>query len=473
MPMTPAELDRLIQQPEGQTLEFKAAESNFNFDRLCKYCSALANEMGGFLILGVSDRVPRRVLGTQAFLNPTKTQKGLFDTFRFRVEIETVIHSDKRVLVFQVPSRDIGIPVLYDGRAWMRVGESLVSMSWDQLRKISDEVKPDWLEEYSKINLTSRHISDLLDMQGYFRLREYPSSGNQEGAVARLLSDRIIHRQNNSYSIPRLSALALAKDLGDFPELGHKIPRVIVYDGNSKIKTRIDRDFRNGYAAGFQTLIQFIMSQLPQNEVIEDSLRRESKLVPDIVIREFVANALVHQDFSISGRSIRVEIYNNRVEISNPGTPLIPFDRFIDEEESRNENLTSLMRRLGICEEKGSGVDQAIFQIEFSQLPAPQFRPILNGTSVVIYGPKQFEDMSRKDRIRACYQHCALMWVMNKDMNNESLRKRFGLPEAGRAKISQLIAQTVEEGLVKRVGTSRRLARYLPHWAGGTGAGPI
>ena len=108
------------------------------------------------------------------------------------------------------------------------------------------------------------------------------------------------------------------------------------------------------------------MSQLPQNEVVEAAIRKEVKLIPEIVIRELVANALIHQGFTISGTSMMVEIYSDRVEISNPGEPIVPVERFIDGYESRNEDLARMMRRMGICEEKSSGIDRVIQKLSFT-----------------------------------------------------------------------------------------------------------
>ena len=115
------------------------------------------------------------------------------------------------------------------------------------------------------------------------------------------------------------------------------------------------------------------MAQLPQNEVIQNALRRRVKLLPDDLIRELIANALIHQDFSIGGASPVVEIYANRVEISNPGEPIVPVERFIDGYQSRNERLADLMRRMDICEERSSGIDRVISAAEVYQLPAPLF----------------------------------------------------------------------------------------------------
>lgn len=210
------------------------------------------------------------------------------------------------------------------------------------------------------------------------------------------------------------------------------------------------------------------MGKLPQNEVIEDALRKEVKLVPEVVIRELLANALIHQDFSISGVSPVIEIYADRVEISNPGSPVVPVERFIDGYQSRNEKLADLMRRFGICEEKSSGIDRVIETAELLQLPAPDFLTEHQRTVAVIYGAREFKAMDRTDRVRACYQHCVLQWVLRKKMTNQSLRERFGLSERSGNSVSQIISLAVEQGLIKidpGAPESRKYARYIPNWA--------
>ncbi len=126
------------------------------------------------------------------------------------------------------------------------------------------------------------------------------------------------------------------------------------------------------------------------------------------------------------------------------------------------------MRRMNICEEKSSGIDRVVTTAEFYQLPAPDFRAGQNRTIVILYGPKAFEDMDRDDRIRACYQHCALKWVIAERMTNQSLRERFGLPESKSALTSQVITAAIQAGVIKpdeAVGGSRKYARYIPFWA--------
>jgi predicted HTH transcriptional regulator len=350
----------------------------------------------------------------------------------------------------------------------MRSGEALVSMSEDQLRSIFAEGEPDWLEETSCAGFDAQQVIELLDTQTYFELLRLPYPTDQRGVIDRLRADRLIEEARGSFAVRRLCALLLARRLVDFPDVSRKAPRVVVYEGTNKLRTRLDQIGIRGYAVGFQGLVRFVMGQLPQNEVIEGALRKEVKLVPEEVIRELLANALIHQDFQVVGASVMVEVYTNRLEISNPGEPIVPVERFIDGYQSRNERVADLMRRMHICEEKSSGIDRVVRAAEVFQLPAPEFRVGQRRTEVVIHGLKPFEEMDRNDRVRACYQHAALKWVMSERMTNQSLRERFGLPDAKAAVVSQVIAAAIEAGLVKAdetVGGSRKFARYLPFWA--------
>lgn len=466
---TSAEIDLWRSAPsETQRLEFKEAKTQFDSTKLCRYCIAIANEGGGHLLLGISDKPPRAVVGTTAVNNTVGMAGKLFEKLGFRVDVEEVNHPDGRVIVFRIPGRPRGTAYHLDGAYWMRAGEGLVAMTEDQLRRIFSEGQPHWTEEHAATALHAEDVVDLLDTQTYFELLKLPYPSKREGVLDRLVSDRLVDAADGVYAVRRLGGLLLAKRLDSFPELSRKAPRIVVYSGESKLETRLDQVVIEGYAVGFRLLVQSVMAQLPQNEVIEDALRVEVRLLPEIAVRELIANALIHQDLTVGGSSVMVEIYTNRVEFSNPGEPVVPVERFIDGYQSRNERLAEVMRRLGICEEKSSGVDKVVNAAEVFQLPAPDFRVGHRRTTVVLGGPKAFDRMAREDRIRACYQHCALKWVMGARMTNQSLRGRFRLPESKSTIASQVISATIEAGLVKpdeSVGGSRKFARYLPSWA--------
>jgi ATP-dependent DNA helicase RecG len=463
------ELNRWMSSPrEDEHLEFKEAKNQYDTTKLFRYCVALANEGGGKLVLGVTDKPPRRVIGSQAFLNTADAQSRIFDKLRFRVEVEQFDHPDGRVLIFHVPSRPAGTAYHLEGAYLMRSAEDTMPMSEDRLRQIFDEGKPNWLLELAREKCSEDDVIRLLDTQSYFDLLKLPYPANREGVLDRFKREKLIVRKNGAWAITNLGAVLFAKRLEEFTGASRKAPRVIVYDGTSKLRTRLDKPAAKGYAVGFEGLLDFINGQIPTNEVITRALRREIKMFPEIAIRELVANALIHQDFMEIGTSVMIEVYADRIEITNPGKPFIPPERFIDEYQSRNEVLADLMRRLRICEEKGSGVDKVVDAAEGFQLPAPDFRVGERHTIAVLFAHKAFESMDRNDRVRACYQHCCLRYVMNQRMTNSSLRQRFKLPEKKAESASRIIRETMAEKLIRLedpAATSHRYRRYVPFWA--------
>lgn len=466
-------LEKWLNAPaETERLEFKEAKQQYDTTKLLRYCVALANEGGGYLVLGVSDKHPRRVVGSQAFLSPTDLndiKSRIIDKLRFRVDVTELPHPDGRVLVFEVPTRPVGQPLAFDGAYLMRAGEDLVPMTPDVLKKIFAEDQQDWFCQPARSDASPDDVITLLDTQSYFDLLKIPYPTTRDAVLDRLENQHLIEKTAQGWTVTNLAAILLAKKLDAFsPRLARKAPRVIIYESTDKIKTRVEKTGVKGYAVGFDGLVDFVHSAAPQNRFIEEVVREEVKMFPEQALRELIANALVHQDFLATGTSVMIEMFSDRIEISNPGIPPIKVERFIDENRSRNEQLADIMRRFGICEERGSGIDKVVSAAEVFQLPAPDFRVGDTRTTAVLFAHKDFTDMSKADRIRACYQHCCLLYVNNQRMSNQTLRERFRLSESQAATVSQIIGYTTKAGLIKAdqsESTSTRYARYLPFWA--------
>ena len=160
-----------------------------------------------------------------------------------------------------------------------------------------------------------------------------------------------------------------------------------------------------------------------------------------------------------------VEIFNDRMEISNPGTPLVNTDRFLDTPpKSRNETLASLMRRLGVCEETGSGVDKVVFQTEIYQLPAPLLEAAGDNTRAVLLSHRSLTKMDRDDRIRACYLHACLKYVNREYLTNTLVCKRLGIDPRNIALASRLIREIITAGaiLLYDPESAPKMVKYVP-----------
>lgn len=462
---------------ETEWLEFKRN----NDDELGEYLSALSNaaclhdKPFGYIVFGIDDKT-HRVVGTDFTVD--KKGKGNEDLIpwltralnpKIHFDHYSLEHSEGRVVILRIRAT-ANTPVTFLNIAYIRIGSYKKKLSefpekerliWTKEPSIGFE------REDSISGLSNDEVLSLIDYPSYFDMMHLPLPSNKNRIIEKLSQEKLIHSYNSKYSITNLGAILFAKDLEQFESLNRKAIRVIIYDGKNKLKTKKEQKGQKGYANGFDGLINFIDDQLPSNEVI-DTLRKEVKMYPKLAIRELVANAIIHQDFSILGTGPMIEIYSDRIEITNPGKPLINTLRFVDHNpQSRNEKLAQFMRRLNICEERGSGINKVLFECEIYQLPAPKFIEGENYTRIILYAHKTLRQMDKEDKVRAAYLHSCLKIVSGEYMTNQTLRKRFGIKEKNYSMASRIISESIKSGIVKDYdpeSSSKKHAKYVPFW---------
>ena len=484
--MTGPEVQRTLQEllairGEREWLELKVNDAEP--ESVGEYVSAMANVAAllgrprGYVLWGVENETFAPV-GTT--FDPSSARVGNEElenwlcrllTPRPDVRFHTLEHAGLRFVLLEVPAA-FHSPVRFKETEYIRVGTYK-----KKLRDYPEKERALWgiLERkpfeqgVARERVTADELLGFLDFPAFFSLLKQPIPPGATGIVDRLVMEGLaLPRHGALYDVTNLGAILFAKDL---PALGlaRKGVRVVVYDGINRVNTLREQAGVRGYASGFEGLVEFINAQLPQNEHVGQALRKEQRMYPEIAIRELVANALVHQDFGLTGTGPMIEIFRDRVEITNPGVPLIETDRFIDSPpRSRNDALAAFMRRLGICEERGSGIDKVISWVELFQLPAPDFRRTDTHTQAFLYAHRPFGKMSSQDRIRACYQHAVLQWVSNAEMTNATIRKRFAISDENYATASRVIADAVKAGLIKAFdpgNKSRKYSKYVPYWA--------
>lgn len=474
-------LKRLVSlTEENEWVEFKC--NNFNPKIIGELISALSNgaclhdQEYGYLIYGVKDE-SQGISGTN--FKPKKTKVGgediehwllnrLNPKIHFRIyEFE---YNNKPVVLFEIPAA-VNQPTRFLHKAYIRIGsykKQLIEYP-EKEKKIWNKAPSEKFElEMAMRNLSAQEVVKYLDVQSYFDLMKLPFPSTRQGILEKFASENLIVEDRGEYHITNLGGILFAKNLNQFDALSRKAVRVIAYEGKNRIKILKDITDIKSYAIGFAGLIEYINDKLPSNAEIGKALRKTVRMYPEIAVRELVANAIIHQDFSMTGTGIAVEIFPDRIEITNPGKPVITTMRFIDEYQSRNEKLASFLRRIGICEEQGSGIDKVILNVELFQLPAPEFLEMEKHTKVILYAYQKLKDMSRNDKIRACYQHACLKYVSNEKMTNKSLRERFKIDARNSAIASRIIDATLKAGFIKfddPENTSKKYAQYIPAWA--------
>ncbi|MEP1305370.1 MAG: ATP-binding protein [Balneola sp.] len=467
---------------ETEWVEFK--ENYTEPELIGEYLSALSNsallkdEEFGYLVYGVENRShkiigtnfkPRKTLiGNQELENWLATQ--LYPRLDFGIFEFT--YKEKNIVIFQI-GRPNSSPVRFKNFEFIRVGSYKKKLKdhsekekklWEKLSSVSFE------NVFSKTDLNQEEVLRLIDYFTYFELTNQQIPESRSSIVERLIQEGVIVNHNSLYAITNMGALLFANSLSDFENLKRKSIRVIIYDGKNKASTIKEQEGKKGYTNGFEGLITWLSDQLPQKEEIDKKtgLRRKVTMYPEIAIRELVANALIHQDFHISGTNPMVEVFSDRIEITNNGKPLIDPLRFIGATpRSRNEEIASFMRRMNICEERGSGIIKVIVSTEDYKLPPPEFRVQNNHTIAILYAFKPLNEMTKKEKIRACYQHTCLKYVSNEQMTNQSLRARFEIKDKNYSIASRIIKDTLDQGLIQDydpTSKSNRNASYVPFW---------
>jgi ATP-dependent DNA helicase RecG len=463
----PDELEAWLGAEEGARFEFKEAKTNFHFDRLVQYATAIANEGGGKIVLGVTDSRPRKVVGTKAFVTAERTKQGLIDRLRLRFEVEEMSHPHGRVVIVHVPARPLGMPVHDHGTYWMRSGDSLVPMAPDMLKRIFEETGPDFSAEVcagaTLADLDPRAIED-------FRQRWMRHSGNAALAglpVEQILSDaELLVGGRVTYA-----ALIL---LGSPAALGKRLAQAEVIfeyrssDAGLPAQQRVE--YRQGFFAYYEDLWRSVNSRNDRQSYQDGLFRMEIPTFDEQVIREAILNAVSHRDYRLGG-SVFVRQFPRRMEIVSPGglpAGITP-ENILDRQSPRNRRIAEAFARCGLIERSGQGINRMFEQSIKQSKPLPDF----SGSdeyqvSLVIRGDVQdvafvrFLERLGAERLASFGTHDFLVL--------DFVRNGRRVPEHLRERLDRL----VEFGVIERLGRGRgarlMLSKSLYAAIGATGA---
>ncbi len=475
-------VDRLLS--DGRETElFECKKNNVDPCLIAKIVCGLSNSARrhdadfAYIIWGI-DESTYNVVGTTFDPDTFKKSNQKFDIWLSKniipsldLKFKCVNHPDGKVVLLQVPP-PLLMPASFCNISYIRIGSSNTKLSDhpDIYQALSIKLQQHrWEENVAKQNCSQSEILDLLDYSAYFRLLGQQIPKNNDDIVQKLRSDRLIQEEaGGMWKIHNLGAILLAKNLGDFSSgIERKGVRFICYDGTERANLATHRlNETRGYAICFAELISKICDLIPTNERIEPAIRESRKFVPDKVVREIVANALVHQDMNITGTGPIIELFTDRIEVTNPGFPLIESMRIIDyPPRSRNELVASLMRRMKMCEEAGVGMELIFGEMESNQQPSPQIFVTEYSTKIVIHGPRTYRRMTMEERILACYWHAALKRKSGNVMKNSTLCTRLGIKRKNAAMATGIIKRTMEMGLIKMVEEGQPKSGYVPFWA--------
>lgn len=450
---TPEQFQSYLDAAEGPQFEFKAAKGGYQFDDLIRYCVAVANEGGGKILLGVTDRRPRRVVGTTAFSEPGRTEAGLYERLRQRIQLEEYRHEDGRVLIVHVPARLPGNAWQYQGAYLMRAGDSLVPMTDEQLRKIHNEIGPDFSAEIC----AGATLADLDSVAvKYFRglwQRKAPSQNIADRSIEQLLSDaELITDGQVTYA-----ALML---LGTREALGkHLAQAEIVFEYRSSEApgpASDRREFRQGFLPVLDDLWNAINLRNDLQHFQQGLFVWDVPTINERAVREAVLNAVSHRDYR-SGGSVFVRQYPRRIEIVSPGgfPPGINESNLLWEQNPRNRRIAEVLAKCGLVERAGQGFDLIYRECIRHSKRLPDFsRTSEHSVWITLHGEIQDPEFLRY--LEAIGSERAASFSTEDLLVIDFVHREQPVPHHLVSRMHSLL----DEGIIERVGKGRG-TRYL------------
>ena len=468
---------------ETEWVEFKCG--NKDPDRIAKYISGLSNaalledKPKAYIVWGVDDKT-HEVVGTD--FNYHRAKRGSEELeawlakmtnpsipFKFH---EVPMDEGVNVVLLEIPCAERE-PTRFGGTAYIRIGSNLKPLLeypeieaelWRKFDTLPHELRT------AAENLTEDEMMMHLDTGRYYDLLEQPLPRNRDKILDDFMSEKFIKKNDaGGWDITNLGMLMIGKNLKSVESLLKRSVRVINYKGNNRLEGVREREFTGGYAFSHEEIVQYIMAVIPQEEVIDGTIRHSVVSFPEIAIRELLANCMIHQALDQRGTNPMVEIFDDRIEFSNAGAPLVAIDRIIDTVPvSRNENMAGFMHKCGICEERGSGFDKVVAATSKNAMLAPRIENQNNQfTKAVLFSKVPFDITTKADRVRTCYMQACLAYVNFGTIDNGTMRDLFGLDAAENYKASRIIKDTITAGLIKPLdeNTAPRYMKYIPHWA--------
>lgn len=364
-------LEELLNAREGESIEFKEAKQSFNLGKLAEYCVAFANERGGKLVLGVTDKPPRKIVGTKAFGNLDKLKQMLLDMIQLRIEIKEVLHPQGRVLIFVIPSRPLGMPLHYKGRYLMRSGEGLVPMPAHVLKRIFDETEPDFSAE-----IRERASMDDLDPAMIDTFRELWIRKSRNPDLESLSAEQLL--ADAELVMPEGITNAALVLFGRERSLARLLPNAeVIFEYRSSVTSgpaQHRKEYRRGFFSFYDELWENINLRNDVQHYQDGLFVLDIPAFNETAVREALLNAVSHRDYRMGG-SVFVRQYLDKIEIVSPGglPPGITLQNILREQAPRNRRIAEAFARCGLVERSGQGMNRIFEACIKEGKPRPDF----------------------------------------------------------------------------------------------------
>jgi len=360
MTLTQEELKLILEEGEGYRIEFKEKVSDLDREMV-----AFANASGGRIFLGISDSGIIKGISIDSRLksqvqdianNCDPSIKIIFEEFENILVIHVREGADK--------------PYRCTGGFYTRTGPNAQKLNRNQIIdfiqaegkiRYDELIKRDFKEE----DLDLEKINRFMKMAGISPVLDQPLLHKNLG-IGEIQEGRVYY--NN------LAVLFFSKNLNEV--YFHTVVTCALYRGSEKAVVLDRKDYNADLVSNVDLAMNFIKQYLPvRYEFTGQLARKEIPQIPYEALREALINAVVHRDYFEKGANVFVEIFQDRIEISNPGglvKGLTP-ENFGKISMLRNPGIANLFHRIDYIEKMGTGIERIRLALKKASVPTVQY----------------------------------------------------------------------------------------------------
>ena len=353
-------------QGEGLHVEFKQSVP-VKVRELSEEVCGFANAQGGVVLIGISDS--NEIVGTTIENSRRSAIQGSLGEISPKVQysLYPVEVDDKTVWVIEVPEGQFK-PYVFAGSIYMREGASCQKLT--QVDEMRDFFQRSERIHFDAIPEPAIDLMDELDEDAFHEFRR-AAGLSPDTPIPQILDN--LQLFDESHFAKRGSVMFFAKH----PEAHYfqAVVRCVLFKGNEKVYILDDKTFSGPLLRQYEQALDWLQSKLQVSYRIETAgPRQEIWEIPLNVLKEALLNAICHRDYYEQGATVVVEMYDDRVEISNPGGLLpIVAKNFGRKSLSRNPLVFNLFTRMSLAEKIGSGIPRMRKSMLDAGLPEPVF----------------------------------------------------------------------------------------------------
>lgn len=447
--ITAEDIHILTRSGEGYNVEFKVSIPS-KVRELTEEVCAFANAAGGVVLIGIDDQNKLR----GASLDNSKKsaiQHSISEiTPALHCSISQMEVEGKNIVAIEVPS-GVNKPYVFSGAIYVRIGPNSQKLTTaEQMRDFFQQSDKIYFDEGTckEFNPTDEIDHELFE--------EFKSLSHLNANVAdhQIFSNLKLYSENNWFK--NGAVLFFGKEPEKYFEKA--IVRCVAFKGFDKRFIIDDKFFGGPLLSQFRKALQWIYGKLNVRYDIEgqgSGPRKEIWEIPEIVLKEAIINSLSHRDYYDKGATTTIELFDDRIEITNPGglVSAIPSSEFGKRSHSRNPLIFGLFARMHLVEQIGSGIIRMKDITKESNLPEPQFNT--EGMfSIVFYRPTEIVEKTVEKTVEETVEEIIVTLIHDKPQI--TINELMIATNLSKRRVEYQLSKLKNTHIIKRIGSRKR-----------------